>query len=108
MALVATVVHCCGMSILPLRRQSGRQSKMGCLTRLVLVLVVACAALAGAMYLFAPWAYYMGGRFHWFPMWQGVGRLHSNSGGGDYAFYLYFYPKSTRWSGLRHVDGRAQ
>ena len=80
---------------------------MGCLTRLVLTLVIVGAVMAGAIYLFAPWAYYMGGRFHWFPSWQGAGRLHSNSGGGDYALLLYFYPKSSRWSGLRHVSGRA-
>jgi hypothetical protein len=91
------------MSILP----APRQSRMGCLTRLVLTLLVVGAVIAGATYVFTPWAYYMGGRFHWFPAWSGVGRLHSNSGGGDYAIYVYFYPKSTRWSGLRHVSGRA-
>jgi hypothetical protein len=80
---------------------------MGCLTRLVLLLLVIGAVMAGATYLFAPWAYYMGGRFHWFPSWQGVGRLHSNSGGGDYAIYLYFYPQIRRYSGPRHVSGRA-
>jgi len=91
------------MSTLPLRRQSN----IGCFTRLVLLLLVVGAVLGGATYLFAPWAYYMGGQFHWLPWWSGVGRLHSNSGGGDYAFYLYLSPRSSRFSGLRHVSGRA-
>jgi hypothetical protein len=80
---------------------------MGCLTRLVLVLLVVGAVMAGATYLFAPWAYYMGGRFHWFPMWQGVGRLHSNSGGGDYAIYVWFWPDHGKFRQLAYVQGRA-
>ncbi|HKD81443.1 MAG TPA: hypothetical protein VKH81_17240 [Candidatus Angelobacter sp.] len=91
------------MTTVPMRRQSG----VGCLTRLVLTLVIVGVVMAGATYLFSPWAYYMGGRFHWFPSWQGVGRLHSNSGGGDYAVYVYFYPRLRRYSGLRHVAGNA-
>ncbi len=42
---------------------------MGCLTRLVLTLLVIGAVMAVATYVFAPWAYYMGGRFHWLPWW---------------------------------------
>ena len=80
---------------------------MGCLTRLVLILLLVGAVMAGGTYLFAPWAYYMGGRFHWLPMWQGVGRLHSNSAGGDYALYVWFWPDSGRLRGLTYVKGNA-
>lgn len=91
------------MSTLPIRRQSN----IGCLTRLVLVLLLVGAVMAAATYLFTPWAYYMGGRFHWFPSWQGVGRLHSNSGGGDYAFYIWFWPDHGKFRQLAYVQGRA-
>ncbi|HKV93105.1 MAG TPA: hypothetical protein VJW20_11215 [Candidatus Angelobacter sp.] len=84
-----------------------RKSGLGCLTRLVLLLLLVGAVMAGVTYLLSPWAYYMGGRFHLFPAWQGWGRLHSNSAGGDYAIYIYFTPRSSRFSGLRHVSGRA-
>ncbi len=86
---------------MPTRRRSGR----GDLFRLLVVLVVVVAALAGATAFFAPWGFYMGGRFHWFPSWQGWGRLHSNSAGGDYAIYIYMYPKGGRGMGMTHVAG---
>jgi hypothetical protein len=80
---------------------------MGSLTRLLLIFLLIGAVMAGATYLFAPWAYYMGGRFHLIPLWQGWGRLHSNSAGGDYVIYIYFYPQMRRYSGPAHVSGRA-
>jgi hypothetical protein len=80
---------------------------MGCFTRLLLTLLVIGAVMAGATYLFTPWAFYMGGRFHWLPWWSGVGRLHSNSGGGDYALYVWFWPDHGRLRGLTYVQGRA-
>ena len=84
-----------------------RQSGVGCLTRLVLVFVVVGAVMWGAIWVFAPWGFYMGGRFHWYPSWQGWGKLHSNSGGGDYAVYIYMYPKGGRGMGTTHVSGTA-
>ena len=91
------------MSTLPV----AGKSRMGCLTRLLLTFLLVGVVMAGAIYIFAPWAYYMGGRFHWYPVWQGWGRLHSNSAGGDYAIYVYFYPRFRRYSGPAHVYGRA-
>lgn len=75
--------------------------------RLLVVLVIVGAVMLGGTALFQPWAFYMGGRFHLLPYWQGWGRLHSNSAGGDYAVYVYFYPQSRRYSGLRSVTGSA-
>jgi hypothetical protein len=96
------------MSILPQSpRQMAPQSKMGCLTRLVLVLIVVGAVMAGATYLFSPWAFYMGGPFHWLPWWSGVGRMHSDSGGGDYAIYVWFWPDHGKFRQLAYVQGRA-
>jgi hypothetical protein len=70
-----------------------------------MVLAIVGAVMLGGTALFQPWAFYMGGRFHLLPYWQGWGRIHSNSAGGDYAIYLYFYPKLRRYSGLRSVTG---
>ena len=63
--------------------------------------------MAGVTYVFAPWGYYMGGRFHAIPLWQGVGRLHSNSAGGDYAIYVWFWPSHGRFRQLAYVNGSA-
>jgi hypothetical protein len=84
-----------------------RQSRIGCLTRLVLVFVFVGAAMLATIALLAPWGFYMGGRFHTFPQWQGWGRLHSNSAGGDYAIYIYMYPHGGRGMGPAHVTGTA-
>jgi hypothetical protein len=91
------------MTTLPVQRQS----RIGCLTRLLLVFLLVGAVFMGGTALFAPWAFYMGGRFRLVPMWQGVGRLHSNSGGGDYAFYVWFWPDHGKFRQLVYVQGRA-
>ena len=84
-----------------------RKSRLGCLTQLVLLFVLIGAVFMGGAVLFAPWAFYMGGRSHMIPMWQGWGRLHSNSGGGDYTLYIWFRPDSGRLRGLVYVKGDA-
>jgi hypothetical protein len=90
------------MSTLPVPRRTGHPW-----LRLLGVLVIVGAVLLGGTALFQPWAFYMGGRFHLLPYWQGWGRLHSNSAGGDYAVYVYFSPQVRRYSGLRSVTGTA-
>src|SRR5215469_9254964 len=84
-----------------------RRARHGCLVQVLGALAFGAVLLLAMYAVFTPWAFYMGGRFHWFPSWQGVGRLHSNSSGGDYAIYLYFYPQVRRHSGLQHVAGQA-
>ena len=91
------------MTTLPVQRRS----RIGCLTQLILLFVLVGAVFMGGTALFAPWAFYMGGRFHWFPGWQGVGRLHSNSGGGDYVLYVWFWPDHGKLRQLVYVQGRA-
>lgn len=54
--------------------------------------------------VFAPWSFYMGGKFHWIPMWQGWGRMHAAS--GDYVLFVYMYPR-TGTRGVAHVGGTA-
>lgn len=49
--------------------------------------VVLVIALTGAFY---PWAFYLGGKFHIIPYWQGWGRAHAKS--GDYFVWVQFEP----------------
>jgi hypothetical protein len=49
--------------------------------------VILFTAMTGLLY---PWAFYLGGKFHIMPFWQGWGRLHSK--GGDYRVWVQFEP----------------
>jgi hypothetical protein len=88
------------MSADTLTRQVGAKARRGCLgclwqVGLVLLLgVVLMIALTGVFY---PWAFYLGGKFHILPYWQGVGRAHAES--GDYLVWVQFEP-TTRGSRL--------
>jgi len=62
----------------------------GCLTWLVLFLVAGMVFVAAVDAVFAPWSFYLGGRFHPVPGWQGIGTLHASS--GDYVLYVWMYP----------------
>jgi hypothetical protein len=63
----------------------------GCLTRLVLILVVGVALIVAIDGLFAPWSFYLGGQMHLPPGWQGVGTMHTDT--GDYVLYLWMMPQ---------------
>src|SRR6185437_12643750 len=69
----------------------------GCLWQVSIVLALAgilLTALTGVSY---PWAFYLGGKFHIMPMWQGWGRAHAKS--GDYLVWVSFEP-TPRGSGM--------
>jgi len=75
---------------------------------LILLLLLGIGFLAVTA-VFAPWAFYLGGKFHWYPYWSGWGRLHSNIS-GDYVIYVSFEPSpggtgslSTFVSGVGYV-----
>jgi hypothetical protein len=70
---------------------------LGCLTRTALILLLGSVLVVAIDAVFAPWAFFFGGRMHVVPMWQGIGHLHSSS--GDYVLYVYFSPRPSR-SGL--------
>jgi hypothetical protein len=40
--------------------------------------------------LFAPWSFFLGGRFHVFPVWQGIGHMQASS--GDYVLSFWISP----------------
>ena len=65
------------------------RGRVGCLGFLLF-----CAALAigGGLfaYFVAPWNFNFGGHFHPLGGWQGLGRFHSTSGGGDYEMWVSF------------------
>jgi len=76
----------------------------GCLTRLVLGLVVGTILLAAIAAVFAPWSFFLGGRFHPLPVWQGIGTLHAKS--GDYVLYVWMAPApGGRTFNFPHVRG---
>ena len=71
-----------------------RAGCLGCIGRLLGILalgLVAGSALVIAIdWVFAPWAFYLGGRFHVLPVWSGTARIHAES--GDYTLYLWMSP----------------
>lgn len=82
------------------RRRSGCLGCLGCLPRLLLLLVLGCLAVVLITALFAPWGFFLGGKFHWIPWWHGWGTL--NSSNGKYLLYVQFSPRP---SGSRVLPG---
>ena len=76
--------------------------RFGCLTQLILILLLGGAFVLAIDAVFAPWSFYMGGRFHPIPYWQGWGRIHAAA--GDYLLFVHMEPRpGTR--GVAHVAG---
>ena len=71
-----------------------RRGCLGCLGRLAGILAVGMvcgvALVVAIDWVFAPWAFYFGGRFHVLPVWTGSARAHTTS--GDYTLYLWMSP----------------
>jgi hypothetical protein len=75
--------------LFPLRK---RTSCLGCFIRIGALFAVLGAGYLIFIAIFMPWGYYLGGKFHIFPYWQGFGHLHSTISGGDYLFFVSFQP----------------
>ena len=79
---------------LPAPGMRPRAGCLGCIGRLLGILalgLVAGSVLVVAIdWVFAPWAFYLGGRFHVLPVWQGAARAHTSS--GDYTLTLWLSP----------------
>jgi hypothetical protein len=78
----------------PIDRQRPRRGCLGCFVHLLGILIVGLI-LGGTVYVgmvkvFYPWAFYFGGHAHLLPMWEGVGRMHTEK--GDYTLTLYLGP----------------
>jgi len=83
-----------------------RRGCLGCLGQLVwqsaVVLVLGVILVAAMTGLFYPWAFYLGGKFHFVPYWQGLGKLHAKS--GDYVLFVRFEPTPRRSRIIPHSD----
>lgn len=64
----------------------------GCLTKLFGLAILGVILVGGLNALLAPWNFWMGGHFHWWPGWQGVGEMHTRTSGGDYTMWLSLDP----------------
>jgi hypothetical protein len=71
-------------------RRPRRLGGLGCLGQLALLAVLGVAFVCAVDFVFAPWSYYLGGRMHVLPFWEGIGRMHSAS--GDYVLYVSLSP----------------
>ena len=71
-----------------------RRGCLGCLFQSILqsgvVLLLGAVLIVASTGLFYPWAFYLGGKFHIIPYWQGWGTLHAKS--GDYVLLVRFGP----------------
>lgn len=63
----------------------------GCLTKLILWLLVACAAAWALLVLLNPWALHIGGRSTPLLYWHGMGTVMSKDGKA-YPLYVSFFP----------------
>ena len=90
------------------QRVTPGKPRRGCLTQLIFLLIIGVIVGIGIPALLTPWGFFMGGRFHLLPMWQGVGRMHSNRAGGDYVLYIWFYPRIAKGTGTTHVAGNGE
>jgi hypothetical protein len=79
-----------------------RKARMGCITQVVLTLLLGAALVLAIDAVFAPWSFYMGGKFHAIPFWQGWGRIHASA--GDYLLFVSMSP-SPGTRGVAHVTG---
>jgi len=90
------------------QRVTPGKPRRGCLMQLIFLLIIGVVVGIGIPALLTPWGFFMGGRFHVVPMWQGLGRMHSNRAGGDYVLFIWFYPSIRKGTGITHVAGNGE
>ena len=83
-----------GMVAPPMDRPAARRGCLGCLTQIILILIVGVAVgsvfVVATERVFHPWAFYLGGHSHLLPIWEGVGRMHTEA--GDYILTVSMWP----------------
>lgn len=85
-----------------------RRKGPGCLVQVLGALTLGVVVLYAIYAVFAPWAFYMGGRFHLYPGWTGWGRMHSNIA-GDYVLFLSLSPATGgrgTYRAVPHIRGQ--
>lgn len=84
------------------RRFKPRFGCFGCLVQVSIILALGLVLSVALVGIFYPYGFYLGGKFHWIPAWQGFGTMHAKS--GKYVVYVYLYPTT---SGQRIVPESA-
>jgi hypothetical protein len=84
-----------------------RRHRLGCVGRIVAFLLLGAVCILLIDAVFAPWAFFLGGRFRPLAFWQGWGRLHSSTR-GDYAVFVRMWPTPGGHSGYASVTGSAE
>lgn len=79
-------------NLAPAVARKHRLGCFGCLWKVGLIFILAGIFYLAMIGVFAPWAFYLGGKFHVIPYWQGWGKLHAKS--GDYLMYVQIEPTS--------------
>jgi hypothetical protein len=72
--------------------------------RLVAVFAICGIAVLAMVAVFAPWGYFLGGRFHAIPHWQGWGTAKSKTG-AEYVVFMSMYPGSPTRLGSAYLSG---
>jgi hypothetical protein len=85
-------------------QHKGGSGCLGCLGKTAVMLLLAVVLLLLIDAVFAPWGFFLGGKFHVIPYWQGWGRLHSKIS-GDYLLFVEFEPSPHGRYGT-YVTGR--
>jgi len=80
-----------------------RPGCLGCLGRMVLYLLLGSMVVLAITAAFKPWGFFLGGKFHILPYWQGWGTLHARS--GNYILLVRLEPniKGRRSSDIKGV-----
>jgi hypothetical protein len=80
-----------------------RQGCLGCLGKLILLFALGAVLVLGITAAFKPWGFFLGGKFHLLPSWQGWGILHAKSGNYVLQVNVNTNIKGRRSSDLRGV-----
>jgi hypothetical protein len=84
-------------------QSKSRQGCLGCLGKLVVYFVVGAIVVLAITAAFKPWGFFLGGKFHIIPYWQGWGRMQAKS--GNYILLVRLEPniKGRQSSDIRGV-----
>jgi hypothetical protein len=86
------------------QRPKSRSGCLGCLSQVVVVLLLGSILVLAIPAVFSPWAFFLGGKFHILPYWQGSGRMHSPLS-GDYVLFVRLEPGGLTRLGNAYLTG---
>ena len=87
----------------PNLQSKSRQGCLGSLAKLVMIFALGAVLVLAITAAFKPWGFFLGGKFHIIPSWQGWGLLHAKSGNYVVQVNLNTNIKGRRSSDLRGV-----